>query len=135
RVPSMSICAMLGVPYEDAWRFEKPLAVLTGGGGTSVEHKRAALDEFYAYVRDVIARKQEQPDGALISALLERDELTEDELAGVAWFLFAAGHETTAAAFTNSMFFLLYEPGRWQAMQAYPIEAVVEELFRYLPSR
>src|SRR5262249_21153665 len=69
----------------------------------------------------------------VISKLLARGELTDDELAGVVWFLFAAGQDTTAASFAATMFFLLYEPDRWQAVQEYPIEALVEELFRFGP--
>jgi cytochrome P450 len=133
RVPSMTICSVIGVPHEDAWRFEEPSHILTGWDDTTVEEKRGALADFYTYVRDVIAQKRADPGDDVTSALLARGELTDDELAGVAWFLFAAGHETTAAAFTYSMFYLLHEPGRWQAMQAYPIAGLVEELFRYLP--
>jgi cytochrome P450 len=129
----MSICSVLGVPHTDSWRFEKPSQILTGYDNTTLDQKKAALDDFYAYVREVIAQKRVEPGEDLISKLLARGELTDEELAGAAWFLFAAGHETTAGAFTSSMFYLLYEPGRWQAMQGHPIDGLVEELFRYLP--
>jgi cytochrome P450 len=131
-LPGKAICSLVGVPQTDVWRFEKPMRVLGAFDRTTLEQKKEALEEFYAYVRDVIAQKRAKPDQAVISQLLARDELTEDELAGVTWFLFAAGQDTTAATLGASMYYLLYEPGRWQTMQAYPIESVVEELFRYV---
>jgi cytochrome P450 len=133
RVPAMAICSLVGIPQTDSWRFEEPNAILGAFDQTTLEQKQTALDGFYAYVHELIAQKREQPADDVISKLLARGELTDDELAGVVWFLFAAGQDTTAATFTATMFFLLYEPGRWQAMQAYPTESVVEELFRYVP--
>jgi cytochrome P450 len=44
------------------------------------------------------------------------------------------GHETTAHTLAFVTFYLLYEPGRWQVMIDQPIERVVEELFRFLPT-
>src|SRR5262249_30426173 len=99
----------------------------------TLEQKQKALDGFYGYVHELIAKKRKEPADDVISKLLARGELTDDELAGVVWFLFAAGQDTTAASFAATMFFLLYEPGRWQAVRQYPIEPLVEELFRYVP--
>jgi cytochrome P450 len=131
-LPGKAICTLVGVPQTDVWRFDTPMRVLGAFDGTTLEQKQAALDEFYAYVREVIAQKRAQPDESVISQLLARGELTDDELAGVTWFLFAAGQDTTAATLGSTVYFLLYEPGRWQAVQAYPIERLVEELFRYV---
>lgn len=134
RVPSMTICSVLGVPHADAYRFEDPTHVLMSGAGTTLAEKQAALDQFYDYVRSVIAQKRAEPGADLVSELLARGRLSEEEITGVAWFLFAAGHETTAHTLAFVTFYLLYEPGRWQAMIDQPIERVVEELFRFLPT-
>lgn len=136
QVPSMTICSMLGVPFGDAPRFIEPSTVLMGGDTTSLEEKKVALDEFYAYVRAVLAHKRAEPGDDLITKLLERGELTNDELAGVVWFLFSAGFETTAQTLAISTFYLLHEPGRWRATRdsGAPIEGLVEELFRYVPA-
>jgi cytochrome P450 len=107
---------------------------LTSGASTTLAEKQAALDEFYAYVRGVIAAKRAAPGDDLIGELLAHGDLTEDEIAGVAWFLFTAGHETTAHTLSFVTFYLLYEPGRWQSMSDEPIGRVVEELFRFLPT-
>jgi cytochrome P450 len=135
QVPAMTICSMLGVPFSDGPRFIEPSQVLMGGDSTTVEEKKAALDEFYAYVRGVLAAKRAEPGDDLITKLLERGQLTNDELAGVVWFLFSAGFETTAQTLAITAFYLLYEPGRWEATRenGAPIEKLVEELFRYVP--
>jgi cytochrome P450 len=108
------------------------MRVLGAFDQTTLEQKQEALEEFYVYVRDVIEQKRAQPDHAVISRLIARGELTDDELAGVTWFLFAAGQDTTAATLGSTMYYLLYEPDRWRSVQAHPIESVVEELFRYV---
>jgi cytochrome P450 len=133
-VPSMTICNMLGVPDTDSPRFEQPSRAVVSTS-TTFEEKQAALDHFYRYVRSVIAEKRTRPDEGLISQLLERGELTDDELAGIILGLFDAGHATTARTFAFATFYLLYEPGRWQSVQAgaAAMNCVVEELFRYLP--
>jgi cytochrome P450 len=61
--------------------------------------------------------------------------LTNDELAGVVWFLFSAGFETTAQTLAITTLYLLHEPGRWEATRerGAPIEKLVEELFRFVP--
>lgn len=135
QVPAMTICSMIGVPFSDAPRFIEPSTVLMSGDSTGLEVKKAALDEFYAYVREVLARKSAEPGDDLTSKLLERGELTNDELAGVVWFLFSAGFETTAQTLAISALYLLHEPGRWKATRenGVSIEGLVEELFRYVP--
>lgn len=135
QVPAMTICSMLGVPFGDAPRFIEPSQVLMGDDSTTLEEKKAALDEFYGYVRGVLADKRAEPGDDLITKLLERGELTNDELAGVVWFLFSAGFETTAQTLAMTAFYLLHEPDRWEATRrsGAPIDKLVEELFRYVP--
>src|SRR5581483_2575498 len=133
RVPAMAICSLVGIPQSESWRFEEPNAILGAFDRTTLEQKQQALDGFYAYVHELIAEKRAEPADDVMTKLLARGELTDDELAGVVWFLFAAGQDTTAATLSATTYFLLYEPGRWQAVQVHPIERLVEELFRYVP--
>jgi len=134
RVPSMTICSLLGVPASDGPRFEQPTQVIMSGTRTTQAEKQAAVEGFYDYVRSVIARKRKDPGDDLITKLLARGELTDDELAGVTWFLFSAGHDTTNQSFAYMTYYLLYEPDRWQAVCASAApEQIVEELLRYLP--
>jgi cytochrome P450 len=105
------------------------------GTRTTQAEKRAAVEAFYDYVRSVIAEKRKNPGDDLITELLARGELTDEELAGVTWFLFSAGHDTTSQSFAYMTYYLLYEPERWQAVRTSgaSVDQVVEELLRYLP--
>lgn len=130
---SFTICEVLGVPHSDRERFERPSAVLADPHADTAG-KRAALVEFSDYCRDVVARKREAPGEDLLSDLIVAGDLSEDEIVGLARQLFEAGHETTATMLTLSVFTLLAERSRWEALRAEPeaIGGAVEELMRYL---
>jgi cytochrome P450 len=130
---SFSICEVLGVPHSDRERFERPSAVLADPRAVA-EEKRAALVDFSDYCRHVVAQKREAPGEDLLSDLIAAGELSEDEIVGLARQLFEAGHETTATMLTLSVFTLLSERSRWEALGADPegIGSAVEELMRYL---
>jgi len=129
-VPSMAICDLLGVPREDRGRFEHPSDVISAFQATTPAEKTAAMDDFYAYTREVIAAKRVSPGTDLLTELVAKDELTEDELAGVVFFLFAGGHHTTMTVLSLSLLFLLADRERWEAARAAPVDRLVEELLR-----
>jgi cytochrome P450 len=133
-VPSMTICELLGVGAEDRWRFEHPMAVLADFTGTTPADKKAAMVDFYAYIREVIEEKRAHPGDDLLSELIASGQLDDNELAGVTFFLFAGGHHTTATVLSLSVLFLLSERERWEAARAdlASIEKTVEELLRYV---
>jgi cytochrome P450 len=133
-VPSMTVCELLGVGAEDRWRFEHPMAVLADFGRTTPEDKKSAMVDFYAYIREVIEEKRARPGDDLLSELVASGQLSDDELAGVTFFLFAGGHHTTATVLSLSVLFLLSERERWEAARAdlESIDRTVEELLRYV---
>lgn len=130
---SCSICELLGVPHADRERFERPSAVLAHPRA-GVEAKRAALAEFSDWCRDVVAATRDAPQDDLLSAIIAEDELNEAEIAGLARQLFEAGHETTASMLAVSVFALLSERSRWDALRedAELVDPAIEELLRYL---
>lgn len=130
---SFSICEMLGVPHADRERFERPSAVLADPRADAGQ-KRAALVDFSDYCRQVVAEKRAAPQDDLLSDLIAKGELNEEEIVGLARQLFEAGHETTAAMLSLSVFTLLCEPARRQELRDRPelIDGAVEELLRYL---
>jgi cytochrome P450 len=130
---SFTICEVLGVPHEDRERFERPSAVLADPRADAAE-KRAALVDFSAYCRQVVAKKRTSPSDDLLSDLIQKGELNEDEIVGLARQLFEAGHETSATQLALSVYTLLRERSGWEALRADPerIGTAVEELLRYL---
>ena len=132
-ISSFTICEVLGVPHEDRARFERPSAVLNDPH-LDAEDKRAALVAFYDYCRQVVAEKRASPREDILSDLIRKGELTEDEIVGLARQLFEAGHETTATMLALSVFTLLHDRARWESLREDPsrIGTAVDELLRYL---
>jgi len=133
-VPSMVLCDLLGVPREDRAKFEEWTAILTVGTRTTAAEKKAANQEFYAYVREVAAEKRAHPSDDLLSELVNSGELNDDELAGTTQFLFAAGHGTVLINLALDVLFLLSNRERWETARAdlSSIDRTVEELLRLL---
>ncbi|MBX6766046.1 MAG: cytochrome P450 [Actinomadura rubrobrunea] len=132
-VPSMVICELLGVPYEDRDRFQRDSRTLLSLH-TSADEARAAMRRTLDYMAELVRRKRVEPGDDLLSGLIETGELKHDELAGVAMLLLIAGHETTANMLGLGTYALLTHPDQLAAMRAGPatVDGAVEELLRHL---
>ncbi|MFC4562167.1 cytochrome P450 [Nocardiopsis mangrovi] len=132
-IPSLVICELLGVPYEERSLFQRQTEVMFDLS-SSVEVMMGAVGAVTALVADTAARKRAEPGDDLLSGLVAGGELTEEELANIGMALLVAGHETTASMITLGTFALLSHPGQSAALRADParVERAVEELMRYL---
>lgn len=130
---SLAICELLGAPSEDREIFELPTAVI-GDPDASGAEKIKAEQDFFAYCRELIAQKREEPGSDLLSELILEGELSETEIVGVAFLLLEAGHVTTSSMLAISVFTLLSQPHLWDGLKADPdkIGPAVEELLRFL---
>lgn len=137
-VPSLVICQLLGVPYDDHEFFQSRSRVVVSAGSTA-EQSGTALGELRAYMDGLITRKQHDPGDDLSSKLVtERlepaGELGREELLMMCLMLLSAGHETTANMISLGTLALLEHPDQLAALRADPerAPAIVEELLRYL---
>ncbi|ARF59624.1 cytochrome P450 [Streptomyces gilvosporeus] len=132
-LPSLVICLLLGVPYEDHTFFQQRSAVLLSLR-SSAEEARAASDELLAYMTHLAEAKRERPDDGIFSRLVARGELDSEEIASMGRLLLIAGHETTANMTALSTLALLRNPGQLARLRSEPslIKGAVEELLRYL---
>lgn len=136
-VPSMVICALLGVPYTDHDFFEaQSRKLLRGPAGSDVEAARDALSEYF---RVLIERKRRDPGEGLLDELiakqLETGAVDLEELVRLAQILLVAGHETTANMISLGTLTLLQHPDQLALMREGGPEgmaSVVEELLRFL---
>ena len=132
-VSQLAHCALLGVPGEDA-----PFLKMIGDTVTNTELGAEEIVErttrFRDYLTEVVERKRSDPGNDLISYIVERDELTEDQILGVLVMLFIAGVETTESGLSTGIFALFCHPEQLDALRGDPtlIDAAVEELNRYL---
>ncbi|MFF1921906.1 cytochrome P450 [Streptomyces sp. NPDC058221] len=139
-VPSMVICALLGVPYTDHEFFEaQSRKLLRGPEASDVE---AARDELDAYFRVLIGQKRRDPGDGLLDELiakqLETGATDVEELVRLAEILLVAGHETTANMISLGTFTLLQHPEQLAVLReaggdsGSGMPAAVEELLRFL---
>ncbi|MFB7633645.1 cytochrome P450 [Streptomyces sp. NPDC056149] len=132
-LPSLVICLLLGVPYEDHEFFQERSGILLALRSTPAEAK-AALDELVEYLTRLAQAKRERPDDGIISRLVARGELSDGEIASMGRLLLVAGHETTANMTSLGTLALLRNPDQLARLRAEPalIKGAVEELLRYL---
>ncbi|MBR7839552.1 cytochrome P450 [Actinospica durhamensis] len=137
-VPSLVICRLLGVPYEDHDFFQANSKVLIRMS-VSEDERAAARRRLADYLDDLVGRKLAEPDDGVLSLLAERigtGELTRDAVAQMAVLLLVAGHETTANMIALGTFALLQHPEELARLRAAEdpreVAGAVEELLRYL---
>ncbi|MFD6533307.1 cytochrome P450 [Streptomyces sp. NPDC060184] len=135
-LPMAVICELLGVPDMDRVSFREWSN--TALSSTDAEARRTAVTSMNAYIAVMLDDKRKQPGDDLMSALIhtadeEGDRLSGDELAGMAWLLLVAGHETTVNLITNGVLHLLSHPDQLAALRADPglLGNAVEEILRY----
>jgi pentalenic acid synthase len=135
-VPSMVICQLLGVPYEDHEFFQDASRRLVQS--TNAADASAARDDLAGYLDGLITTAQAEPGPGLLASLvadqLAHGEIDHEELVSTALLLLVAGHETTASMTSLSVITLLEHPDQHAALRADPglIPGAVEELLRYL---
>ncbi|WP_414826096.1 cytochrome P450 [Streptomyces anthocyanicus] len=135
-VPSMVICALLGVPYTDHDFFEEQSRRLVRGA--SPAQARAARSELEAFLGELIDRKRRSPGEGLLDDLVRERrheaETGREQLVALALVLLVAGHETTANMISLGTYTLLANPGRLAELRTDPalLPSAVEELLRVL---
>jgi cytochrome P450 len=137
-VPSLVICQLLGVPYDDHELFQSRSKVAVSGASTAQQFA-TALGELRAYMDGLITLKQHEPGDDLLSKLVTEQlepagELGRDELLMMCLMLLNAGHETTANMISLGTAALLEHPDQLAALRSDPalLPDTIEELLRYL---
>ncbi|WP_433728014.1 cytochrome P450 [Nocardia sp. CA-129566] len=132
-VPSLVICELLGVPYADRETFQVNSAKFLVRD-QSLEEKMAAYGAMTTYLAGLVTRKRAEPGEDILSDLARDDDLSIEELVGIAFLLLLAGHETTANMLALGTFALLEHPEQLAELRADPdlLPDAVEELMRYL---
>lgn len=134
-VPSLVICELLGVPYEDRAEFQHRTTRLVDLRLTPRE-RSAVFRESREYMATLVAREQADPGEEILGALVREhgDDVSTDELIGIGNLLLIAGHETTANMLGLGTLALLRHPDQLRLVRDRPehVEGAVEELLRWL---
>jgi pentalenic acid synthase len=137
-VPSMVICALLGVPYADHEFFEgQSRRLLRGPAVEDVQDARNQLDAYFEELIDSKLKQPEPGDGVLdelVHQQLREGVLDRQGVISFATILLVAGHETTANMISLGTFTLLQHPERLAELRgdAELLPGAVEELMRML---
>jgi cytochrome P450 len=138
-VPSLVIALLLGVPPEDLALFQHYTTV--GLDVRSSEKQKAeAFGAMYAYIQELVERKEREPGDDLISRLVTEyvatGQLDHATAAMTSVIMMQAGHETTANMISLGTVALLQHPDVFERLGRTDDHAVianiVEELMRYL---
>jgi cytochrome P450 len=134
-IPSLTICELLGVPYEDRDEFQRLSTArfdLFAGAGASL----GAISESLAYLLEIVKKQRESPGDGLLGMLVKEhgDEISDRELAGLADGVLTGGLETTASMLALGALVLLKDPEAFTLIHDddAAINQFVEESLRYL---
>jgi cytochrome P450 len=138
-VPSLVIALLLGVPSEDLGFFQHHTTVGLDTR-TSDEDRAQAFASMYAYIQELVERKEHEPSDDLISHLVTDHVTTGDvnreTVAMTGVIMMQAGHETTANMIGLGTVALLQHRDVFERLGQTDDRAVianiVEELMRYL---
>ncbi len=142
-LPNIVTAEMLGVPVEDhrrlkAWSAD--FAEMLGNFQHNPDHVPKvlrAVEEMTAYFRERIREQRIHPREGLIHSLLtakvDGDSLTEEEVVANSIVTMVGGQETTTNLIGNGVLALLRNPGALQMLRNDPslVPSAVEELLRY----
>lgn len=135
-VPFQTICALLGLDYEDREAFAALGSArfdATGGGAAAF----GAVSEQREFLFDAVARQRKEPGPGLIGQIIrdEGDDISDVDLAGLADGVFTGGFETTAGMIALGTIVLMRDEKHADLVRHgshEDVDRVVEELLRYL---
>jgi cytochrome P450 len=142
-LPNIVTAEMLGVPVEDhrqlkAWSSD--FAEMLGNfqhNPDRVPKALRAVEEMTAYFRERIREQRVRPRDGLIHSLLtaniDGDSLTEEEVVANSIVTMVGGQETTTNLIGNGILALLRNPGQRQMLREdlSQIPSAIEEILRY----
>jgi pimeloyl-[acyl-carrier protein] synthase len=142
-LPAIVTAEMLGVPVEDHGKLKgwsADFAEVLGNFQHNPEratHTLRATEAMTAYFREAVREQRTRPREGLINALLtaeiDGDRLTEEEVVANCIITMVGGQETTTNLIGNGVLSLLRNPDELARLRATPalIPSAVEELLRY----
>ena len=134
-VPFKTICALLGLDYDDRDAFAKLGSArfdATLGGAAF-----GAVSEQREFLFDAVARQRLEPGPGLLGHIIREqgDAISDVDLAGLADGIFTGGFETTAGMIALGTIVLLRDPEHAALVRdgsPEQVDRVVDELLRYL---
>lgn len=138
-IPSLVICNLLGVPYEDHEFFQAHSGSIINFS-LSPEERQQAMHALGGYLYQLLEKKLAEPRDDLLSELVSfvsNDEISLAEAVQMSVLLLFAGHETTANMIALGTLAFLEHPDQLALLRDNSddpklVSSAVEEMLRYL---
>ncbi|MEU9331653.1 cytochrome P450 [Streptomyces sp. NPDC048290] len=135
QIPGQTACDLLGVPRDDRAELSRQLDI-TRDDGRGRARQLAAGRAYRAYFQQLTARRRRDPGEDLLGMMVREfgDDITDEELEGLAASLTSAGIENVASMLGLGTLVLLEHPDQLAKLIDDPglIDRAVEELLRYV---
>jgi cytochrome P450 len=144
-LPLAVMCELLGVPPADydafrVWTTDIGLVFSLAYGGDIRERVETAIVGLEGYVESLMADKEANPSGDLISALVaarhDDSRVSTEELRNLLVTLVFGAHDSTRQQLANAMVVFAEHPDQWTLLGERPELAgqATEEVMRWLPA-
>ncbi|HJQ45902.1 MAG TPA: cytochrome P450 [Amycolatopsis sp.] len=134
-IPSLVICELLGVSYEDRDDFQRR-SMTRFDLFAGVNESFGAMSESLTYLLEIVRKQRESPGDGLLGMIIKEhgDKVDDRELAGLADGVLTGGFETTASMLALGAIVLLRDREQFELVRGDDdaVDPFVEELLRYL---
>jgi cytochrome P450 len=134
-IPSLVISELLGVPYPDRAEFQK-LSESRFDFLGDIEGCLSAVGETLEYLSGLVAEQRKSPGDNLLGMLVREhgDNITDEELTGLADGILIGGHETTASMLALGALHLMTNSEHFGMVRDSDehVAPIVDELLRFL---
>jgi cytochrome P450 len=137
RFPNTIFLELMGMPLEDADRFQEWETAILHEGSQSAPAAMAATNAVFGYFSELIEARRAQPGDDIVSKALnwqiDGQPVTHEDLLSYCLLLFMAGLDTVASQLSYAFYHLATHPADRQRLVDEPalIPTANEELLRY----
>ncbi|MDJ0878841.1 MAG: cytochrome P450 [Halieaceae bacterium] len=136
-LPIRVIADLMGIPAERAADFKRWSDAVTLTTDMSEEDRMKDIMELFGFFQAMIPERRAAPGEDLVSRLVtaevDGDVLSDEDIVGFAILLLIAGNETTTNLLSNLLHYLSTHPDDWERLRADRslIDAAIEEILRF----
>lgn len=136
-LPISVIADLMGIPAERAPEFKRWSDAVTMTREMSDEHRMAEIAALVEFFQGLIPERRQAAGGDLVSRLVtaevDGDVLTDEDIVGFCILLLIAGNETTTNLLSNLLNHLAGQPQDWARLRADRslVDTAIEEILRY----
>jgi cytochrome P450 PksS len=136
-LPMRVIAEMIGIPNEDLHKVSSWGTIAVNPAPLNMLMAIPRIMSFMRYIEKLAEKRRQNPQDDLLTALVQAEEdgdkFSKEELQGMVFLLFTAGHETTVSLISNGLVALLTHPDQLDLLRSdYSLmDSAIEEMLRF----